>query len=77
MNINLYVVNNCPACVRAQSKISLFVNERQNLKLIITNVEKSDQKSIPILPALYVNETLFSYGDFDDRKLDLFIGSMD
>ncbi len=76
MNLTLYVVNTCPACVRAREKLLSFASDRKKIKLNVIDVQHSSTKSI-IVPALYVEDTLYTYGEIDLNKLICFIESFD
>ncbi len=77
MKINLYVVNNCPSCIRVQSQLSTFVSKRKGISFTVTSINSNNENSVAIVPATYVNEELFAYGDFEDKRLDVFINRLE
>jgi glutaredoxin len=72
MKIDLYVANNCTACIRAENQLNAFISSRKNLAMSVTNIKKT-VKNVPIVPALFVDEILFAYGDFDLERLETYI----
>ncbi len=76
MKITLLVSDNCPACERALSVLSNFRLNNRKLTYAIINIADPSVKAVPIVPALFVNEKLFSYGDVDTNKLTEYISNL-
>jgi len=76
MKITLLISKNCPACERARTALSNLKLNGSNLSFGITDIEETSVNVIPIVPALFVNDKLFSYGDVDTRKLTDYIDAM-
>ena len=76
MKITLLVSDNCPACERALSALSNLRLNGRKLSFAITNIADASVNAVPIVPALFVNEKLFSYGDIDTGKLTDYISSL-
>jgi predicted thioredoxin/glutaredoxin len=68
MNLTLIVTKNCNSCKRVETQLKEFA-ERDNINLIITDLNDSKRRGIIIVPALFINDDLFSYGDVDETKL--------
>jgi len=71
MILTLVVTKNCNCCERAEEQLKQFVLSKENLKLIITNINDFNRRGIAIVPALIINDELFSYGDVNVKKLEL------
>ena len=54
---------------------NLKLNGRK-LSFGTTNIADSTVNVIPIVPALFVNDKLFSYGDVNTEKLTEYIGGL-
>ena len=76
MKITLLISENCPACERALSALSNLKMNGRKLSFGTTNIADSTVNVIPIVPALFVNDKLFSYGDVNTERLTEYIGSL-
>ena len=76
MKITLLISENCPACERALSALSKLTLNGRKLSFGITNIADSTVNVIPIVPALFVNDILFSYGDVNTEKLTEYISGL-
>ena len=76
MKITLLISENCPACERALSALSKLTLNGRKLSFGITNIADSTVNVIPIVPALFVNDILFSYGDVNTEKLTEYISDL-
>lgn len=76
MKITLLISENCPACERALSALSNLRLNGRKLSFGITNIADSTVNVVPIIPALFVNDKLFSYGDVDTEKLTEYIAGL-
>ncbi len=73
MTLTLIISDNCKACDRAKEllhKINLY---KPKVIVEIIHINSYSAKSIFITPALLINNKLFSYGDIDEKKLQLSI----
>lgn len=73
MVLKLYIVYNCPTCLRAIETLKDLVDLNNSLKLEIVDISNLLNSHIQIVPALYLNENLFCYGDIDIERLKKFI----
>ena len=69
MDLTLVVTKNCNGCKRAEEKLKQFTSDKENLNLIITDVNDFNKPGIAIVPALFIDDELFSYGEIEKEKL--------
>ena len=68
MNITLFVTKNCPACRRVKSQIELLLGNRKNINITIEDLQQTRPEGIVIVPALFIDDELYSYGEIDEMK---------
>jgi len=68
MNITLFVTKNCPACKRVRSQIELLLGNRKDINITIEDLQQTRPEGIVIVPALFINDELYSYGEIDEVK---------
>lgn len=68
VNLIVYVTNNCDACKRAISSAHSIQSKFDNVHLEIKNIANVKSK-VAIVPAIFINQNLFCYGEFDVTKL--------
>ncbi len=66
--IVIYVADNCTTCDRVISSAKTISSTYPNVELKIKNY-KETKKNLTIVPAIFLNQNLFCYGDFDKQKL--------
>ena len=76
MNINLYITDNCPACTRAQNTITNLAGKTEAITLQVKNINDEKNSKVTIVPALFINDTLFSLGEVDTNKLIEYINRL-
>lgn len=69
MIFTLFIARGCPTCKRVQKQIENLAIENKSLKLEIKDIQKSKLERPLIVPALFVNHQLYSYGEVDSTKL--------
>lgn len=69
MNITLFVTKNCPACKRAKSQVEWLFGDRNDINLSVVDLQETRPEGIVIVPALFINDKLYSYGEIDEDKL--------
>ena len=73
MEITLYISNQCAVCKRVKDKLESLTEEEPGLLLAVKNIDEiKDIKSF-IVPALFLDNKLYSYGDVNIEKLKSFI----
>ena len=68
MNITLLVTKNCPACKRVKSQVELLLENRKDINITIEDPQETRPEGIVIVPALFINHELYSYGEIDEEK---------
>jgi glutaredoxin len=68
MNITLFVTKRCGACDRVRITVENILRKRDGIKLHIEDIRKSRPKGIVIVPALFIEDELYAYGDIDEWK---------
>lgn len=69
MKLKLIVTKNCLACARAETSLRKIAGNYPGLYLNIVDANDFKEKPISIVPALLVDDELFSYGDIDEEKV--------
>ncbi len=69
MKLSLIITQNCAACNRAESALRNLSIRYPEISLDIIDANDYDGQSINIIPALFINDELFSYGDLDESEL--------
>jgi alkyl hydroperoxide reductase subunit AhpF len=69
VNLTLIISDNCEACERAIKSINKIKLNNPNITANVVERSSYDNLKIQIIPALFINEELFSYGDVDEEKL--------
>ena len=69
MNITLFVTKNCPACKRVKDQVEWLLRNRNDINLTVEDLKVSRPEGIIIVPALFIEDELYSYGEIDEEKL--------
>lgn len=69
MDLTLIIKDNCIACLRVEKALMSLAEKREEIILSIINIKDITNPKTQICPALYVNQELYSYGDFNEDKL--------
>lgn len=69
MDLTLIVKDNCNACLRVEKALIKLADKRKEIILTVINIKDLPQPKTQICPALFVNQELYSYGDFNEDKL--------
>ena len=69
MEFDLVVSENCCACERAEVELGKYSANKEFIEFKTTFQNLSNHKT-SIVPSLFINGKLFSYGDIDFSKLD-------
>lgn len=69
MTLTLFVTDNCSSCKTVEQKIRSLANQNTNISYCVDNISRVKQKGIFIAPALFIQDELYAYGDFDSGKL--------
>jgi len=68
MNITLFVTKRCAACDRVRTAVENMLNKKDGIKLHVEDIRKAHSKGIVIVPALFIEDELYAYGDIDEGK---------
>lgn len=69
MDFDLIVAENCCACERAEKQLKRYSKKVKFIKIKISSHNLSQYKTT-IVPSLFINGKLFSYGDIDFKLLE-------
>ncbi len=69
MKLSLIVTHTCSACSRAETSLKNIILKHPEISLNIIDINDFNDNVISIVPALLVDNELFSYGDIDEAKL--------
>lgn len=76
MDLTLIVKDNCVACARVEKVLINLAVRHKEILLSVINIKLLKKNTTLICPALYVNQELYSYGDFDEGKLIAYIQNL-
>ena len=68
MNITLFITDNCLSCQRVENQIRKLLRNRKEVNFLIEDIKKVNSNGIIIVPAVFVNDELYSYGDLDEEN---------
>jgi len=68
INLQLVVAQECPTCTKIEKKLRNFLKLYEHISLSILDIE-TNPLGASIVPAVYINQTLYGYGDVDLQKL--------
>jgi len=68
MNITLFVTKSCPACKRVKSQVELLLGNRKDITIVVEDLQQTRPEGIVIVPALFIDDELYSYGEIDEVK---------
>jgi alkyl hydroperoxide reductase subunit AhpF len=69
MDLTLIVKDNCNACARVELALRNLAYSNKEIMFSVINIKDSKEFKTQIVPALFVNQELYSYGDINDTKL--------
>ena len=76
MNITLFVTKNCPACKRVKSQVEWLLGNRNDINLTVEDLEETRPEGIIIVPALFIEDELYTYGEIDELKFMERVGAV-
>jgi predicted thioredoxin/glutaredoxin len=68
MNITLFITDNCLSCQRVENQLKELLRNRKEINFLVEDIKKVESNGIIIVPAVFVNDELYSYGDLDEDK---------
>lgn len=69
MDLTLIVQDNCNACSRVERMLRNLVKRNNEIIMSVINIKNLSNPKTLICPALFINQELYSYGDFNEDKL--------
>ena len=76
MDITLIIKDNCIASVRVEKTLKTVAGGKKEILLSVINIKDLTNPEIHVCPALYINQKLYSYGDFNEDKLIAYLKSL-
>ena len=70
----VYISSNCGACKRVVKILEEFSNSNSGVQLRIIDI-KDTVKRISIVPAIFLNDKLYSLGDVNKSELKKYIST--
>lgn len=64
----VYIVNDCETCNRVVTSARKAIVNLPKVELKVKNINELN-KNLAIVPAVFINNHLYCYGDFDSKKL--------
>lgn len=68
MTLTLFIADECQACARVQKQVTDITKKSNNLSLQIENIKDCPNNNILIVPALYIEDELYAYGDINEKR---------
>ena len=68
MTLTLFIADECQACARVQKQVTDITKKSNNLNLQIENIKDCPNNNILIVPALYIEDELYAYGDINEKR---------
>ena len=75
MDLTLIIKDNCNACKRVEHVLIELSKKWPEVLLLVINVKNINRSKTQIVPSLYVNQKLYSYGDIDEQKLVVYLNN--
>jgi len=69
MTLTLFITDKCQACARVKKQVTDITKRSNELNLQIENIKDFPQKNLLIVPALYIEDELYAYGDINENRL--------
>ncbi len=69
MILTLFITEKCRACARVQKQVADIIKRNDKLNLQVENIKDYPQNNLLIVPALYIEDELYAYGDINENRL--------
>ncbi len=76
VSIVVYITEKCEACKRVVTQVDSISKKNKNFSYKIDNIKDSNKKVV-VVPAVFVENELFCYGEFENKSLLKFITKKD
>lgn len=67
MKITLYSSKTCATCSAVENKINTLLNGSNDTLFTVKDIAKNNPGFPIIVPSVFINDVLFSIGDFDSQ----------
>jgi len=68
MTLHLFIANHCCTCLRVKDDVERLAEKQKNVQVVISDIAKEQNPKVAIVPALFVDDELYAYGEFDLNK---------
>lgn len=69
MKVELYIAKGCTTCEKVEKSLMKILIRFPSVQFLLHDIEHFNEHNISIVPALVVDNKLYSYGEFDGVKL--------
>ncbi len=69
MTLTLFITDECQACARVKKQVAEIAKKNKNLYLQVENIKDYPKNNLLIVPALYIEDELYAYGDINENRL--------
>lgn len=68
MNITLFITDHCLSCQRVKNQLKELLRDRKEINFLVEDIKQVNSNGVIIVPALFIDDELYSYGDLDEDK---------
>ena len=75
MKITLYVRSGCDVCETTLNQLGHILQDEDKINFNIINLSLHDSSKVHIVPALFVEDELYSYGELNEKNFKKILNS--